>query len=195
VRLFNDGYGIGLTWIRDHPGAFVRLAARKLWIFWKGAATGLTGFNLPLGTTGTRRAVDMLSVDGALAAAWAAAWAVLCAAGLWTARGRPAVTPWLLLLGSKVLVTVAFFGYARQGAAVVPAVLVLAALAAEPWLAREGPRPQAWVRGAVAACAVFAAVEGVRAVQGPSIVLDGRRVGAVDPVPPDQHRDHTLDVR
>ena len=41
------------------------------------------------------------------------------------ARRVEAVAPWVLFLASRVAVTVAFYGYARQGATVIPAVAVL----------------------------------------------------------------------
>ncbi|HET8645578.1 MAG TPA: hypothetical protein VFO85_08835, partial [Vicinamibacteria bacterium] len=40
LRLYNEGYGVGLRWIAAEPRAFARLAARKLAIFWQGAALG-----------------------------------------------------------------------------------------------------------------------------------------------------------
>jgi hypothetical protein len=196
LRLFNDGYALGGRWIAENPGSFAALAARKLGIFWAGAATGFTGYNLPLGWTGTRRAVDMQVADGPVRLAWSAVWLLACLAGAWTARARPAAWPWLLFLAGKIVVTVAFFGYVRQGAAVVPVVVVLAALAAERFLGPPGsPLPGAWRRGIVAACLLAAAVEAGRWLQQPGIVIDGQAVGAVDPVPADLHRDHRVEVR
>jgi hypothetical protein len=194
LRLFNEGYGVGAAWITAHPLEFTTLALRKLRIFWLGASTGFTGRNLPLGFSGTRRAVDMAAADGPLAAAWSLAWALACAAGVWAGRRQPAAWPWVILLATKVLVTVAFFGYVRQGAAAVPAILVLAALGVARTPGRR-PLTVPWRRGIVAACAVAAAVEAGRWLQRPEIVIDGRPAGAVDPVPADLHRDHRIEVR
>ena len=60
LRLFNDGYELGWRALRERPARALSLAARKLRIFWSGAALGVTGFNFPLGLSGTRRAVDLL---------------------------------------------------------------------------------------------------------------------------------------
>lgn len=196
ARLFNDGYRLGARWIAEHPRELALLALRKLRVFWAGAATGFTGYNLPLGLAGTRRAVDMVTADGVLPAVWSAAWLLACLAGLRACRDRAAAWPWLLFLATKVVVTVAFFGYARQGAAVVPVVLVLAVLAVERARGTaDAPPTPSWRRGIVAACLVAAALEGARTVQRPGLVLDGHPVGAVDPVPPDLHRDHRIEIR
>ena len=139
LRLYNDGYAIGLRWMRENPGAFARLAARKLAFFWDGAAMGFTGYNLPLGLSGVRRAVDFVVPEPTpLAVAWRLLVLAAALAGLFAGWRRPALHPWLLFLLTKLVVTVAFFGYARQGALAAPVVLLLAALAAERWLLR-GP--------------------------------------------------------
>ena len=67
LNLFNEGYAIGWGWIARHPADFVRLAFRKLAIFWEGAAAGFTGYNLPMGLSGNRRAVDLVTAEGGVA--------------------------------------------------------------------------------------------------------------------------------
>jgi hypothetical protein len=195
LRLFNEGYGVGAAWIAAHPREFAALVRRKLGTFWLGASTGVTGYNLPLGWTGTRRAVDMALPDGALPVAWSLGWLLACLAGAWVGRGQPATWPWVILLATKVVVTAAFFGYARQGAAVVPAVLVLAALGAERALGRRAGLTLPWRRGIVGACVLAAALETGRWLQQPEVVIDGRPAGTADPVPADLHRDHQIGVR
>jgi hypothetical protein len=137
----------------------------------------------------------MALADGVLPAAWSLGWLLACLAGVWVGRRQPATWPWIILLATKVVITAAFFGYARQGAAVVPAVLVLAALGVEAALGKRVGLTVPWRRGIVAACVVAAAVETGRWLQEPEIVIDGRPAGAVDPVPADLHRDHQIEVR
>jgi hypothetical protein len=199
LELYNDGYAIGLRWIRAHPAAFASLAARKLSRFWSGASLGATGYGLPLGLSGLRRSVDLVvPAGGAGVAAWRLAVLAVALAGLAAGWRRPALHPWLLLLLTKLAVTVAFFGYARQGAMAVPVVLVLAALAAERWLLR-GPLLPLARRPAVAGLVLLSAavaVEALRWQDRPEVHIDGALVTpAADPVPLDVHRDHRIDVR
>jgi hypothetical protein len=199
LRLYNEGYAVGLRWIRENPGAFARLAARKLAFFWGGAAMGFTGYNLPLGLSGLRRAVDFVVPEPSTTAL---AWRVLClaaaAAGLFAGLRRPALHPWLLFLFTKLAVTVAFFGYERQGAVAAPVVLLLVALAAERWLFR-GPLGGAVRKAHVLGCVVLAAavaLEYNRWAGRPQVLLDGEVVtSAADPVPADVHRDAKIEVR
>ncbi|MET0554823.1 MAG: hypothetical protein ABW221_17405 [Vicinamibacteria bacterium] len=193
LRLVNDGYRIGLAHIAEDPARFGRLAARKLAIFWSGAASGVTGYGVPAGATGPRRAVDMVAPDGWAAVVFAIALVGACAWGAWLARGQAAAVPWLLFLGSKVAVTIAFFGYARQGAAVIPVVALLLALAFEratrAW-------PPARTRNALlAAAGICLALETVRFVAPPALAIDGRPVERGDPFPMAEQRDRRIDAR
>ena len=133
LALVLDGYAVGGRWIAGHPAQFARLAARKLALFWSGAASGLTGWNLPAGPATVRRFVDMSAPrPGPRATLWQLAVLALAAAGAWRARRSAALAPWLLYLASKAIVTVAFFGYVRQGALGIPVVALLAVLAFVP---------------------------------------------------------------
>src|SRR4029079_13933842 len=96
------------------PRAFAVLVARKLAVFWSGAALGFTGYDLPLGLGARRRRVDVVVPQWRVAVAWALLMLLAAAAGLVAAWRRPALHPWLLLPLSQLLVTAAFFGYARQ---------------------------------------------------------------------------------
>jgi hypothetical protein len=198
LRLYNEGYSIGWRWMRSAPGAALALCARKLVIFWQGAALGATGYSLPVGLSGLRRAVDLVVPEGA----WARAWRLLvlagAAAGLVAGARRSALQGWLLFLLTKVAATVLFFGYARQGAMVVPVVLLLLALAAERWLARGrlsvlGAAP---ARAGLALLAAAVLVEAARQQARPQVLIDGAVVtSAADPVPLDVHRAHHVVVR
>lgn len=199
LRLYNEGYRIGLRWIAGNPGAFALLAARKLGIFWQGAASGVTGYNLPLGLSGLRRTVDLVVPEGgAVPLLWRVLVLAAAGAGLVAGWTRPALHPWLLFLASKLMVTVAFFGYARQGALASPVVLLLVALAAERWLLR-GALAGAARRPHVLALAILAAgtaLEYARWNDRPQVLIDGQVVtSAADPVPLDVHRDHRIEVR
>lgn len=194
LRLFNEGYSVGARWIRDNPADFARLAFRKLAIFWKGAASGFTGYNLPMGLSGTRRAVDLVTAEGGVATAWRLAVLAVALAGLFAGRGQAAVVPWLLFLASKVVVTVLFFGYARHGATVVPVLALFAGLSAERWVfvraLRLSDRPRA--RAAAAVLLVCVGLETARFLSKPEVRVDGVSVGAEER---DRHRARRIEVR
>jgi hypothetical protein len=193
LRLVNDGYRIGLGHIAADPARFASLAARKLAIFWSGAASGLTGYGVPAGASGLRRAVDMVAPEGWPAALFAIALLAVCAWGAVLARGRAAAGPWLLFLASKLAVTIAFFGYARQGAAVIPVVALLGALALERATRAWPPaRTRAVLVAAAGACLVL---EGARFLFPPALSVDGRLVTRGDPFPIAEQRDQRIDAR
>ncbi|HET9315485.1 MAG TPA: hypothetical protein VFQ51_07825, partial [Vicinamibacteria bacterium] len=197
LRLFNDGYRLGGQAIRERPGDWLALCARKLRIFWSGAALGVGGFELPLGQAGMRRAVDIAVPEGPLATTWRVLVLGVCIAGLVAGRNRPGLVPWLALLASKLVATVLFFGYARQGAMMTPVVSLFAALAIERWALPLAP-PVAARRAAVLATialGVPVALEGARWMSRPSVTIDGRAIGPADPFPVREHRDQRLDVR
>jgi hypothetical protein len=130
LYLYNHGYAAGWKWIRENPAAWVRLAGKKLAIFGEGATQGLTAWNAPLGRTGVRRAVDSFTAaaPGWVSLVWRGLLAVVAVAGLVVAvRGRVA-TVWLLIIAYKVVVTVAFYGYARQAESILPAFAVVLSL-------------------------------------------------------------------
>jgi len=203
LDILNRGYRLGFDWIRENPKRFVALAGEKTRIFWSGAALGLTGYNLPLGLSGIRRTVDLVVPDSnAWVASWRLALLVLVLAGATTIRVRPELWPWMLFLGSKILVTIAFFGYARQGAAVIPVVALLAVLAVQTGLARFEKRvPGSWfsgqhmLRAVVIGGVLLLAIEGQRCASRPPIRIDGRAVGVVDPFPASEHRSRAIEFR
>lgn len=196
LRLVDDGYRIGWRWLAERGlgGAAVHLG-RKLRLFWSGTALGLTGWDLPLGLPRLRRAVDIAVPEpGWRTAGWSALLLLASATGLAAAWRDPALHPWLLFLLSKVLVTVAFFGYARHGVVAFPVVALLAALAAVRWvprLARSAPRDVA--RATVLALLAVVALEGARAAWPPALTVDGRPLDAGDTA--DVHRDQRIDAR
>ena len=53
-------------------------------------------------------------------AIWRVVLLVACFAGIWLGRRERLLHLWLLFAGAKVVVVVAFFGYARHGATLIP---------------------------------------------------------------------------
>jgi hypothetical protein len=193
LRLFNDGYAIGVAFIAEDPWRFARLVASKLAIFWAGAAAGFTGYDLPRGVSGLRRSVDMLAPEGWAARSFGLVVLGGCLFGLALGWRRPALGGWLLWLASKLLVTVLFFGYVRQGTLVVPVVALLCALGLERLLAA---RPAAFTRRALLALAVFCLLlEAARFARPGELWIGGHRVTGRDPLPPWDHGDQPIEVR
>ena len=197
LEVVNEGYRLGWKWIRDHPEEFARRAGRKLQVLWRGAALGLGGYNLPLGLAGTRRQVDLVVPDESIAAtAWRSGLLVLILVGAWSGRHNPAMIPWLALLATKLIVTLAFFGYARQGATVIPTVALLVCLAAAGALGKTRRVPQVrwqW-RLAAGVALVLLAMEVGRFASGPEVTIDGHRIDAEAPFAAHDHRDRRVEV-
>ncbi|MEX2218460.1 MAG: PCP reductase family protein, partial [Phycisphaerales bacterium] len=125
LRLYNRGYEVGLGWIREDPGRWAALVGRKLAIFAQGATQGVTSANWPLGREGIRRAVDSFVAESPVWPWWAGGLGAAMLAGVLVCVRRGVGTVWLLVILSKVVVTVLFFGYARQAASVLPVFAVL----------------------------------------------------------------------
>jgi hypothetical protein len=196
VRLVNEGYRVGWAWIAARgPAGAVAHACRKLRIFWSGAALGLTGFDLPLGLPRLRRAVDLAVPDrGWGTAVWSTTLLAGCALGLAAGWRQAALYPWLLFLLTKLAVTVAFFGYARQGAATFPVVALLIALGAARWIpGLRGREPARILRATALALSAAVVLEGARALHPPALAVDGRPLEAGDSG--DVHRDERIDAR
>ena len=192
LEAVNHGYRLGLDWIRDHPGETLRRTWERSRIFWEGAAGGWTGWGLPFGSSGLRRAVDLAVPDGGLAKLWRVALLGLCGLGILRGSRSPPLIPWLALPATKLAATVLFFGYARHGATCLPAVALLAALAV---LGPGDPRAAPGRRFAlgVAAVAVLAVgTEFYRAVHPPRLLIDGQGIERGDPHPVRDHQDRRL---
>ncbi len=196
LEIVNRGYALAGRWIADNPRDFLGLTGRKLGLFAGGATLGAGGYNLPLGLSGVRRRVDLVvPEDGVLKTVWSLA---LLAVALWGLRNglrrdAGALVPWLAYLLSKLVVVVAFFGYARQGASIIPVLALLIALAAGEGAASAESR---W-RGRrilVAAALILLAIEGGRFMSQPAVTLDGREAGVSDPWPVDRHEERRLQV-
>lgn len=204
LEILNHGYRLGWRWIRDHPGDFLNLVRKKLDVFWRGATLGLTGYGFPLGLSGQRRVVDLaVPASGWGAMAWRLLVLGVLALGLFAGRGTGGLAPWVAFLLAKFAVTAAFFGYAREGATLIPVVALACGLAAArlgSWFGISGTdlspsQAKRWLAGVLLASVALLAVEGGRFLQRPDVSLDGRKVWTADPFPVDEYKDRLLRVR
>lgn len=205
VEIVNHGYRLGWEWILSRPADYLVLAWDKLRIFWSGVALGFTGYNLPLGMSGIRRAVDLVVPEGG-PVVWLWRGGVLAAMllGLWAGRREEALLPWLFLLATKLTTTIAFFGYAREGAVMIPVFALAVGLLVRqgrPYLAGLLQRPpQGLLRrlelaGLCLLAASLVAVEAFRWHSRPVITLDGRVVGDHSPFPGTDYEERRLRVQ
>ena len=148
----NHGYEKGIAWIASHPSDALSLIATKLAHAWRGAASGIGLHNAPIGRSGTRMPVDLVTPESAIAIAWR--WLLLALAlvglrGLRRSEGSTQVVFWAV---ARLLLTLPFFGYARLGALAIPALAVLwAAALQKPFAATQS---HARARPAVALAAI-----------------------------------------
>jgi hypothetical protein len=108
---------------------------------------------------------------GAPAAAWRALLLALAAAGAWRLRRAHALLPWAVWLLGKAMTLLLFFGYARLGALMIPALAPAWACAIDalaPRLPAVWPRRLGWC-----ALAALAAGELVRVAAPPQQTVDG----------------------
>ncbi len=146
LRLYNRGWRAGLEWIAADPAAWARNSWLKLANFWSGVTTGLTTRNLPYGRAGERRPVDMMTHEPGAAIWWRTLVTVLIGAGVVVAVRRRVAGLWLVVMAYKVIVTLLFFGYARQAASILPAFYLLGALGVDGLVRLVEARGRAWRR-------------------------------------------------
>jgi hypothetical protein len=120
LRLYQDGFGVGLMWMRDHPSDALRLMVRKLSIFASGLVGGMTAWNTPLSPGGLRRAADQVATPIGERPIWSAALLLLAAIGMALSRKSDLGRIFAIVVLYKLLVTLAFYGYARQSASILP---------------------------------------------------------------------------
>lgn len=149
--IYREGYRLGFQFIRDQPRAAARLALWKLQLATDALALGFGISNLPGGTAGMRRPVDLFVPRSKI---WKIPALLLALLGLYVSRAhwRRLSVLWLAVLNAA-LVSVAFFGYARFFVHATP-VLLLFVGAALVALAARLPRPLrrglAWLGAALA---------------------------------------------
>lgn len=164
---------------------------------------GLTGYNLPLGLSGTRGAVDMVVPDITLGVTfWRGAGFFILLGGLWVGRRNKALIPWLMILGTKVITTVLFYGYAREGLVVIPVFALLLALLVCKLLPAGSPSTdlpdstatRTWLYGVLILSLTLVAIEGTRWSSRPAIHLDGVEVGVMALFPASDNQQHHLTI-
>lgn len=180
LEIINHGYRIGLTrWLAD-PGWALQLMGQKLLLAWRGTASGLGSYALPLGMSGVREPVDITVANHGVATAWRILLLGLAVVGLWGARSSVAVVPLMLFVASKLLAVVLFFGYARMGALCIPAMALLWAIACDRLLLAR--MSAAWCRRLLwTGIVAVVLLEGVRCVasESPKMLRDGPALGPI----------------
>jgi hypothetical protein len=128
LYLVNHGYFRGWQYIRSDPKAFGHNVVLKLRNFSDGIAMGFTSSNLPMSPYGLRRAIDITVPEGIGFTIWKTCVLAICAGGLVLALRRRMAMLWLLIIACKIVVTIVFYGYARQAASIYPCFALLLAL-------------------------------------------------------------------
>ena len=177
LAILEHGYALGWAKIRANPGAWAGLCVRKFRNAWAGAAHGLGGHALPLGLSGLRRPVDITvpSDDHPYAWIWQIAFGLVALYGAALALRHESARPWLLWILVRVLVVAVFFGYARHGALLTPALGVLFGLI------YERPHLGLWKWTGLTVVAVVLTVDACRYVSPPEVTVDGVPVDGPDP--------------
>ncbi|MCU0866004.1 MAG: hypothetical protein MUC36_19645 [Planctomycetes bacterium] len=153
------GTALGFAELTADPRAAAGRIATKLWHAAQGATFGLGGHALPIGLSGERRQVDLVTAHGPWAASWRVLMLAAAAVGLWPLRKVRRLWPLFAFAATKLVVVAGWFGYARQGALCLPLIALGIAAAIErlPGAARLRAR-----HGWLAALALLV-LEGVRA--------------------------------
>jgi len=133
LDLVVHGYRRGWDEIAAAPAAAVMRVMHKLWHGLEGAASGYGGSGLPIGLSGERRRVDLVTATGSWPRTYRVVVLLIAAAGLLASRRLPAVQLLLLHAVCGVVVLAAFFGYARLGALLVPVLATGLAVAVDRW--------------------------------------------------------------
>lgn len=134
LRLMNHGFSMGFREIIRDPPRWFELVTRKLKNFSDGPALGFTARNLPVGFEGVRRPVDLFTprwVDSPWLLAWRVSVLALLTLGVVMGWRRRLGGLWLLVIAYKIIVTVFFYGYARQAVSILPAFFLFIAVGVE----------------------------------------------------------------
>ncbi|MFM7051993.1 MAG: glycosyltransferase family 39 protein [Planctomycetota bacterium] len=128
ARLVEHGYAVGLAHIVENPARWLSQCGEKALRFADGATTGLGLGNWPFGAAFVREPVDMAVAARSDAPWWRAGSLALLGLGCIVAARRAGGTVLLAVLAYRLAVTLAFYGYARQSAAIGPVLFALMAL-------------------------------------------------------------------
>ena len=170
--------------LADPWGGLVRIA-KKAWHALEGATGGIGGHALPIGLSGMRRQVDMVTADGLVAQAWRGLVLGVAAFGLWRLRSRT-LLPWFAFAATKLVVVLAYFGYARHGAVCSPLLALGVAEVLTPWLRGR-------VRLGASALVAVLLLDGVRACLGATATVDGQPATNGEPFGANDFAAHRLE--
>jgi hypothetical protein len=154
LRMLNHGYAMGWEWIAADPGRWRLLVREKLQRFADGITLGLFVSDWPYAGLHERRPVDVVTPVRGQAYWWQALVLALLAGGTVAALRVRGGGSWVLVVLYKVLVTVAFYGYARQATSIAPATFAVIALGIDAAIGMVMARPGAGLRWAGAAIGV-----------------------------------------
>jgi len=147
LRIINHGYEVGFNSIRSDIPAWLNLVGLKLIHFMDGVTLGFTAHNAPVGREGLRRPIDLMTTPpeqsqpiGRRVVAWSWRFIVvgLLATGLALSAIRRTGGFWMTIILSKLVVTILFYGYARQAVSILPAFFIFVGVALDWMIARAG---------------------------------------------------------
>lgn len=206
LHAVNHGYRLGLRHMTSEPATTAKRLAARTRLFWDGASLGFGGHGLPAAGDLLRRRADLAVPTGGVFRVWQLAWLGLVVAGLVFGLLKRSekrssfwhLAPWLALTATKLVASLAFFGYARHGAGAYPAFALLAAIGvvglgrrADFDLDAVEPRKRLVAAAALLGLAVLAS-EIWRFADPPALQLDGRGIESGDPWPIDVHEDRVV---
>ncbi|HWB19771.1 MAG TPA: glycosyltransferase family 39 protein [Phycisphaerales bacterium] len=122
LALLNDGFQIAFSWIRQDPIGWFQLVGKKFIRFGEGASLGLAAGNYPFGHQLARNPVDIATphYDSQIQFIWPSCLAVLFIVGLLMSLRFQRASVFSLIILYKILVTVLYYGYARQAVSIAP---------------------------------------------------------------------------
>lgn len=153
ARLVADGYAVGLASIRADPAAWRTKAAEKLRRFGDGATLGLFASNWPHASSLVRHPIDIATPARGDAPIWSGALLAALAFGAVAACLRAGGPALVIVVVYRVIVVVAFYGYARHAASIAPVLFAIAAIGLDAVIARAA---RLRLPGAIVAPARFA---------------------------------------
>jgi hypothetical protein len=165
-HLLLHGYAEGLRWMAEHPGDAARLLLSKLDRWLDGLSLGLGASNFPSGLRGARPPVDVF-VPESTWLKWPLALLLLFGAALSLRAPHRAFSLFTAVLLHRLLITLAFFGYARGLLAIFPALLPLLLLPLQVLAARRPTLAHRLPALAAAALLLFWLEAGLLAVREP----------------------------
>ncbi len=176
LRLVNEGYSIGLRSIGGDFHQWLINVGAKLSNFADGIALGFTSANAPLGRAGVRRPVDVISPEPGHAIPWRLFMLALAALGMTVAILRRMGLIWLAVIGYKVIVTILFYGYARQAVSILPAFYFFQAVALVQigeWLHMRKLQPNIVKCAAIGLVSLLFIVDLYASWRQPAMIVDG----------------------